>query len=444
MRRERQHRFGVGLSATLLATSVALLYATPAAFVVAVVPLGYVVYGSLSSYPEPTVSVERSLTPEHATPGAVVTVTLTVTNTGQRPLPDVRVVDGVPKSLSVADDTPRGCLSIPAGESRTITYGVMATRGEYDFGATTVRVRSLSGSRLVTTDQTAAGRETLTCSTSVERTPLRRPSRSRTGTFPTDSGGDGLEFHATREYRSGDPISRIDWRRFARTDDLSTIEFREEHAARLVIVIDARPSTRVASYPGYPTGAELSAYAGERAYHALTAAGQQVSVTALGLEDTEVEAAGVGDGLPWVKPPGDGGSVGAARALFDAVHQITDRANTDRAFVADGSGSTLDSEQTTARLRARLPPDAEVLLVSPLLDALPGSLVGSISDQGVAVTVLSPDVTATGTLGGRITALQRRNRTRSIRAGGPAVVDWHLSDPLGLALERALTSGGSR
>lgn len=443
MRRDRQHRFGVALSATLLAASVALLYATPTAFLLAIVPLGYVVYGSLSSYPDPTVAIERSVSPAVPAPGTVATVTLTVTNTGQRLLSDVRVVDGVPDELAVVSGSPRGSLSIPAGEARTITYGLMAMRGEYDFEATTVRVRSLSGSRLVTTTPEVSGTETLTCSTSVERTPLRRTTRSRTGTFATESGGEGLEFHSTREYRSGDPMSRIDWRRFARTDDLSTIDFREEHATRLVIVVDARPSTRQAPHPGYPTGAELSAYAGERAYDALTTAGHQVGVTALGVDAADRDAVPTVDGVPWVRPPSDGGSETAARALFDAAYQASDRHDTDRAFVADGRGSADDAEAAANRLRTTLPPDAQVLLLTPLLDHVPRSLASSIELQGVAVTVLSPNVTSTGTLGGRVTRLQRRNRARAIRENGTTVVDWTLTDPLDVALQSALRPGGN-
>lgn len=239
-------------------------------------------------------------------------------------------------------------------------------------------------------------------------------------------------------------MSRIDWRRFARTDDLSTIDFREEHATRLVIVVDARPSTRRAPNPGYPTGAELSAYAGERAYDALTTAGHQVGVTALGIDAADLDAVATVDGVPWVRPPSDGGSTTAARALFDAVHRVADPADDGRAFVTDGRGTADGAEAAANRLRRTLPPDAQVLLLTPLLDHVPRSLVGSIETQGVGVTVLSPDVTSTETLGGRIAALQRLNRARAIRASGTPVIDWSLADPLDVALQSALRPGATQ
>jgi len=470
--RTRRHRFSVALSGALLAASVALLYATPSAFLLAIVPLGYVVYGSLTAYPDPEIEIERSLSPPAATPGSVVSVTLTVRNGGSRLLADARVVDGVPEGMAVVDGSPRACLSIPAGQHRTVTYDVMATRGDHDFTAAAVRVRSISGTRLVTHQQTASGAQTLSCSAAVERTPIRRSTRSQTGTLATDSGGSGLEFHSTREYRSGDPIRRIDWRRFARTDDLSTIDFREEHAARLVLVVDARPPTRRAANPGFPSGAELSGYAAERAYEALVDAGHQVCVTALGLDGDDLDAVPAVDGLPWVESPAGGGVDAAARELFAAVDRAPSRP--DRAFATDGRGTVRTDEHATAdtadratadtadratadtdgrsmadpettgwRLRRQLPADAEVLLVTPLLDYQPRALVESITTQGVGVTVLSPDVTATGRVGGRLAALQRDNRVRAIRARGTTVVDWVLAEPLDVALETALGTEGS-
>ena len=56
----------------------------------------------------------------------------------------------------------------------------------------------------------------------------------------TDIGGSGVAFQATREYRPGDPRSRIDWNRLAKTGDLSTVDLREERAAAVVILAARR------------------------------------------------------------------------------------------------------------------------------------------------------------------------------------------------------------
>ena len=433
MTRYSHHRWSVGLAATLLLVSVGLLYGSSAPFLLAVVSLAYVAYGALSSYPEPVVGIERSLSPETPTPGSTVTVSVTVTNDGERTLADARVVDEVPDELAVVGGTPRAGLSIPPGESRTFTYEVMAKRGEYAFGSPTLRVRSISGSRVVTETVEPSGASTLTCSTTVEGTPLERTARERTGTLPTDSGGPGLEFHSTRDYRPGDPINRLDWRRLARTDELSTVNFREERATRLIVVLDARFPTRIAPHPGYPTGAGLAAYAGERVYEALQSAGHQVGVTALGLEHADLASEGR---LPWVDPPAEGGSTAAARTLFEAAA----RAESDASEVPDPTQRTDDATESAfgEQLLARLTPGAQVLVVSPLLDEEPVALTGTLRAHGVPVTVLSPDVTVSDAAGGRLAAIRRRNAVTTLQYRGVTVIEWPPTESLEVVLDRSL------
>ncbi|MFW6017220.1 MAG: DUF58 domain-containing protein [Halapricum sp.] len=447
MTRHSHHRWSVGLAGTLLLVSVGLLYGSSAPFLLAVVPLSYVAYGAFSRYPEPTVEIERSLSPSAPTPGSTVEVTVTVTNSGDRTLPDLRVVDGVPDELAVTDGTPRAGLTTPAGESRAFTYAVMAKRGEYAFDSPVVRARSISGSRIVTTSVEPGGETTLSCSTTVDRTPLDRTAHRRTGTLPTDSGGPGLEFYSTREYRPGDPINRLDWRRLARTDELSTINFRQEQATRLIVVVDARPPARVAPRPGYPTGAGLAAYAGERVYEALLSGGHQVGVTVLGLDDADLSERGESE-LPWVEPPAEGGSAAAARALFEAAAGVERDASAipDPAMRAAGpaqsdqaveSNGTVESDYAE-RLLARLPPGAQVLLVSPLLDEEPLALTGTLRTHGVPVTLLSPDVTVSESPGGRVVAIRRQNTVTALQFRGVTVIEWPPDESLEVVLDRSL------
>jgi hypothetical protein len=48
----------------------------------------------------------------------------------------------------------------------------------------------------------------------------------------------------SRLYTHGDPVSLIDWKAFARTDELIMREHRDEASARVAIVIDGSPTTR--------------------------------------------------------------------------------------------------------------------------------------------------------------------------------------------------------
>ncbi|WP_135851276.1 DUF58 domain-containing protein [Halorussus salinus] len=486
MTRTRVPRWRGALAGTLLLTTLGLLYAEARLFAAAAIPLAYVAVGALSSLSgasEP--EIERALAPSSPPPGGEVEVTLTVRNLGESALADVRVVDGVPDELVVSSGSPRAAFALRPGEERTLSYSVVAKRGEYEFGDPAVRARTTSATDRVTTAVEASGETTLSCTRSVADPPFGRASPRRVGTHTTDSGGEGIEFHSTREYRPGDPISRIDWRRFAKSGELTTVRFREERAARTVVVVDARPVARTTPSAAYPNGAALATYAGERLYDALTGAGVATSVTAVGLDADDVTGDFPADDLPWADADGPG----SARLVFDAAGRAADRDDSghvptdgtdplDRpavtasggdsasgadagpsrvAATADGGhptgGQPAESpgDATTRRLLARLPADAQVVLVSPVADDWPRSLAESLSARGHDLVVLSPDVagdstgesaqsgSATGDSPGRAVAATRRAmRLWDLRTAGATTVDWDVDDPLGIALERSL------
>jgi len=79
-----------------------------------------------------------------------------------------------------------------------------------------------------------------TCPVPTLDVPLRPQTSQYTGRTPADAGGDGVEFYATREYRMGDPMSRIDWNQTAKTGDMRTVEHRVERSVTVALLVDAR------------------------------------------------------------------------------------------------------------------------------------------------------------------------------------------------------------
>ncbi|PSP33495.1 DUF58 domain-containing protein [Halobacteriales archaeon QH_10_67_22] len=536
----RRPRWRVGAVAALSLVALGFLYTSPLLLVATLVPLGYVLSGGLSTVPsDAAVRVERTVHDARPTPGERVRVTLSVTNDGEATLPDVRVVDGVPAELTVTGGPPRLNATLRPGESATVTYTLVARRGEFAFDPAVVRIRSLAGSAVRTETVAVAGDATVACLSPLSDRELGSVTPLRAGTHPTDSGGPGVEFHATREYRPGDPRTRIHWRRFAKTGDLRTVSFREERAVSTVLVVDARPVGRVSPRPGVPTGADLCGYAGERLYESLTGAGVVTSVTALGLEDEQVPVPVRPGGFPWAD--GDTAeTTEATRAVFAAVRAVsgtryeddTDDATSTSPVgtavtagggnahsTADGGvGGRTDGETTETRTDARtddgtaehtptsdpddsrdptepedghdptdsaashgstgfdghgsggfdsedaeglspeaaserellllaaLPASARVLVVTPLLDDRPSSLVRTLRSQEYPVTVLTPDVTGTGSVGGRVAAAERRLRRRDLEAAGATTVEWTPGDALDVALADAVAHlvGGER
>ncbi|GCF13428.1 DUF58 domain-containing protein [Haloarcula mannanilytica] len=452
----RVRRWSGGLAAALFLVSVSLLTAEPLLLAATAIPLIYVAYGALSRVPAGTdLQAARSVSDAQPTPGEPVEIELTLTNTGSGSLTDVRVIDGVPEELAVVDGSPRLCTSLRPNESATLSYAVMAKRGSYTFDAAAVRVRTLSASDEVTVDLPVAGDGTLTCSNTVSEVPMADATLPRAGTLPTDTGGSGLEFHSTRSYQPGDPVNRIDWRRYAKTDELTTIDYREEQAVRTVLVVDARPPARVTPEPGFPTGAELSAYAAERLFDALSRTSVVASVCAVGLAESDVPGGLGPDGLAWVDASG-GHAAAHARQVFDSVGRAAARqSEADAAGDADVSGTKSrqppgdDTQVTTAdggtvddpdllAVLARLPPTAQVVVFSPAADDWPVSLVSSLAVRDYPTTLVSPSLARGDSLGAAVAGVERTARLQRAELSGATVIDWDLDSPIDVALRASL------
>lgn len=481
MTRRQIRRWRVGLVGTLTLAGLGLLFAEATLLLGAVIPLSYVLYESLSGVPnELDLHVHRTLVPSGPTPGEEVDVTVTLTNDSDRVLPDVRFVDGVPDALRVLEGSPRTAVSLQPGEETTLSYTVLAKRGEYDFEDPVVRVRSLSAAEQLTTVVPAAGKTTLTGANAVRDPPLQDATLPRAGTLPTDSGGSGLEFYATRQYRVGDPMRRLNWHQYAKTGEFVTVEYREERAIRTVLVVDARPVGRVTPAPGYPTGTALCAYAGERIQDALDSAGVVTSVTAVGFDPGDIDGLVGPDGLPWIGGDTKQGPTVQPSLLFRAIQEHAEgdsrpvstrppaewrthsmgaanqRIVQDTQTVRpDGSGykRTADDGYTNGELQkeilsnrdrgyidhllARLPPHTQVVICTPLLDNWPVSLAQELTSRGYPFLVVSPDVLQRESAGQRIAGIHRQLRIQTLERMG-TTVSWHPEQPVDYALRLSL------
>jgi len=416
----------------------------------AAVPLVFVLYGALSGSPtvEGTVRVDREITPETPLPGQPVEVTLTVTNTGETAIPDLRFVDGVPEELGVTEGSPRAGGAVSGGGELSTTYTLTADRGSYAFDDVAVSARNLNGTRVVGAKIDAAGDTDFECRVAVEDIPVQQTT-AYTGQLPTNTGGPGIEFYATREHRPEDPVKRIDWRQYAKTGELATIEFREQHAAHVVVLTDSRPSTHEAADPTAPTGATLSAYAATIALEVLIDEGHRVSLGALGIADPQTDT-----GPPaWVSSEEGQSFTSHATAVCNAAAsttttddggapdtESTEGSPTDPHGEASSSAAMADGGREWQRVRSLVPAGAQVMLCTPATDEPIVDLVESLRGDGHAVTVLSPQTTPE-TVGGRTVALQRAGRLDRLRFLGAAVVDWDRTEKLPVALARVLDAG---
>ncbi|WP_254279273.1 DUF58 domain-containing protein [Haloarcula marina] len=396
----------------LFAVAVGVLVDRPAVVLVGVVGAGFAAYPHLVGPPSVDLELERRLDDRHPSRGDVVTVTTRLTNAGSRPLTDVRVVDGVPPMLTVAEGSPRHAAVLRPGESTEFTYALDAEHGRHQFDPATVLVRDVTGGHEVET--TVADGTEISCADPVPAVPIRQQANGHAGRLVTDEGGSGIEFHTVREYRPGDPMSRIDSKRWARTGDLTTIEFREEHRTSVALVVDACESAYRARTEETPNAVA----------HSL--AGVEQVLSALGDTRDAVGVAGLGREFCWAAPGVGPTHMARLRELLGTHPTLSSTppaADTDE-----------DIERQTEMLRKRLGSETQVVVFSPLTDDRIRQAVRTLEAAGYPTTVVSPNVTADGTLGERLARTERANRMHALRNAGVPVVDWDPEKALGTVL----------
>jgi len=478
---------------SLFAAAVGLLAQRPSVLLLATLGAGYAVYPRLvTDPPDPAITVDRSITPAAPSEGDAVSVAVTVRNDGDRWLADIRLVDGVPSLLPVVEGTPRRATALGPGEETTIEYTVAAKPGKHRFEPMTVVARDASGA--IERRTTVTEPDVIDCGVSVSAPALRRLTRQRTGTLLTDDGGSGIEFHGVREYRPGDAMGRVDWRRFARDGELTTVEFRQERAGAVVLCVDVGPPHDSPDSLGGEAhdAVARSVAAADRLADILVDANHGVGLATLGQSfcwlapdlgsdhlrrvrlaldehpafvprSTHGDASSL-DGGPGDDPPlADVATRRPDRSEASPGPDVANLSVTPGGPVSDGptqrdrsgqAATTLSDggqqvengreqagangrpgrERQTDALLGRLGPSVQVTMLTPLADDGIVESIRSLEVAGHAVTVVSPDATSAESVGTRLAATERARRVRMLRRNGVPVVDWHPDDHLGTEL----------
>jgi uncharacterized repeat protein (TIGR01451 family) len=402
----------------LVAGAVGLVADRADLLLVTVVAVVFAAYPRLTSPPEPTLAIERRLSDRSPTPGDTVEVVVTLRNDGESTLWDLRVVDGVPPALTVVEGSPRRATALRPGAETTFEYALEAESGTHSFEPATAVARDLAGAW--ERETTVAAETEIDCAADADGDVHRGLTREQVGRVLSPEGGTGTEFHATREYRRGDAMSRVDWNRYARVGELSTVEYREERATAVVVLVDARePAYR--GPDGEPHAVARSVAAGRLLLESLLDRRNLVGVAAFGRGDC------------WLAPGAGADHRVRARQLF-ATHT---------AFAArppEGDGGT-ELETQLRRLRTRLSGATQVLLLSPLADDGIVRAARRLEAHGYPVTVVSPDVTTANSAGERLAGAERDNRIDRLRRADVPVVDWDPETHIAAALEGAPVAG---
>ena len=418
----RTNRWRGVVAVALLAGAVGVLLQRPNLLIVAIVGVAYAAVPSVTGEPTVDLRVTRELSDPQPAHGDEVEVTVTVENEGGV-LTDLRLVDGVPPILSVVEGTPRHATSLLPGSTTAWTYTVEATHGVHRFEPATAIGRTVGGG--VEVERKVESETVIECTTAVVDIPLHRKTRTHdVGPLVTDDGGAGIEFHQVREYRPGDAMNRIDWKRFARSGELTTVEFREERPASLVIMLDAREAAYRAPSEGHPHGVAGVLAATEQLLPALMDERIYVGVAAIGREFLWLPAQTGTEHYLELRE-----TLGSHPTLSMYPPSPDER---------DGAAA----DEQLRELRKRLSSTDQIVFVSPLPDEFAVNTAATLHASGTPVTVVSPDVTGGDSLGGRFGRVERRHRIATLRDAGIPVADWRQEEPLGTVLLH-LQEGGA-
>jgi uncharacterized protein (DUF58 family) len=410
----------LGHAAGLLAIAVGIATLTPVAVLLGVVVVVYGLVDVVTTEPRASIEITREVGSGQPMPRDRVKVRTTVTNVGDRVLPDVRIVDGVPDPLPLLEGSPGIHTALRPGESDTITYSIRAKRGTFTFEETEAILRNLGGTNAVSADVLI---ETpIRCSTFLDDFPVRNRTDDRVGVVQTDSGGKGIEFYATREYRESDPMNRIDWNHLAKRNELTTIQYREQRTTTMVLLIDSRDVANVAPDPTELGAVDLSVYAAERTF--LTLLDRKIDVGVLTY---------TGRSLQHVTP--DAGDTQRTR-LTTTVRDISEHYDMLTAGAATAGKWTTINTDALREIRQRLPSTAQVVIFSPVIDDFAFEASQTLQASGHPVTVFSPAAVGDDSLGQQAVQLERSARLQAIRDLGVYVVDWDTSDGVETAVTR--------
>lgn len=422
------------VAVVLLAAATGLVAKRPALLLVAAVGIAFAAYPRLTAAPTPTVSMSRET---ERVGDDRIAVTTTVRNTGSEPLFDLRVVDGVPPMLAVVDGSPRCATTLAAGDAATLDYELAVRPGGHHFQPTTVLCRDPSGA--IEAETTVDEPTEIEAAAAVPSVPLRPQQSHGVGQLATDEPGDGIEFHSVEAYEPGDPVARIDWRRFAKTGELTSVAYRTAVTAEVIVCVDTSPAAYRARDDTDPHAVAHAVDAAGRIGDALFAANHRVGLAAIG-------------GTESVLPPAAGREQAEAfhhRLRTDPAFSLTPpaAARTDGSAVASVDSAAADSgsassdaesgiEDQLAAVEAHCGPATQLLVVTPACDDAAVRIAHRF-EPSTAVTVISPDVTSGATAGGLLARQARADRLTRLRNAGIPAIDWEPTQPLGSTLATA-------
>lgn len=422
------YRFTISLGLALILAVVGLTFRNLPVATLAVPPLFYSTALLLSylALPNTAFQARRLVDRVRAAEDESIEVSVSLTSASGSPSM-VFVHDDLPDGLSCTTGNVHYQGPLPrAATSPVLQYTLEGSRGVYGLEGVHALVWSRFG--LAVTDVSVdapIGLRILPSSEKLGRIPIRpRRTRAFAGPIRSNLPGSGIDFYGCRTFAPGDDIRRINWRAYARTEELIVCDYEQERITDVSIILDAR--------------ARAHASIGDLHTFELAARAIASLATSLCQQGNNVGLLVYGDALRWVFP-------GVGRSQIDRiVDALSSAAPADKLAFED-------LRQIPTRLFL---PRSQLVLVSCRLDKEDIETLALLKARGYSVLFVSIDTiplevaalpeTENARLAARIAALQRSIYLGSLERYGVQVVDWNPTAPLAQAMERTrrMAQGG--
>jgi len=369
--------------------------------------------------------VTRILPENRVAVGRQAVIRINLTNSGDD-LEEVLVEDMCPKGLDLAGKTPNLLTLLPAGGKAELEYSVKGTRGSFSF----------KGVRIIASDHLGIVRQRMVLSApkelvflpeipKLQRVNIRpRQTHGYAGPILSRQAGSGLDFFGVREYQSGDPRNRINWKLSERhIRRIYTNDFEKERIADIVLILDARMSSEIRfsdeSLFEYAIRATASLADG------FLTDGNRVGLLIYGFDPK------------WTFP-------GYGRLHKKRIEKALLQAKTEEAGLFE------HMDRLPIR---RFPARSQVVMINPLLRD-DTSIFTRLKKYGFEILVISPDpidfekkmITSSDNPGilkdiqvaARIAELERELRIKKLRKMGIRIVNWQIDTSLDRAIHSTM------
>jgi uncharacterized protein (DUF58 family) len=384
------------------------------------IPLAVYLFAGFLLAPERVaLTVERSLSVEHAAPDVPIVVTLKIKNNGST-LQNLRLRDPLPEFITVTDGSATRLVTLPKGQTLHWEYTFTSKRGFHIFSGLEAETGDPLGVLVQHHFLPTPGQVLILPNVPRLRNVSIRPRVTRVyaGTIPARQGGSGVEFFGVREFAPGDSPRSINWRATARHQQTTFAnEYEQERVADVGIILDGR--RHINEFSQGRSIFDHSVVAAASLSDAFLNSGNRVGMLVYGKF------------VNWTYP-------GYGKMQRERILQALARADTGDSQVFAGMYIP----------RGLFPPHSQIVLVSPLEAGDVEPLV-RLRASGYALIVASPNSVAfeqsllpstpATQYAARILRLQRHITLQRLRHAGIQVVDWDVTLPFERVVESVLS-----